>query len=160
MRNTTSFEISRFLAFSLGEEEYACPLLSVKEVIAIPALTPVPQSPPHFAGIMNLRGQVISVVDLRIKFGIKPQQTEETSVIILDISGASIGVIVDSINSVIAPQENEISDPPQLGGHKNAESIIKVFRKESSLVLILDVVKTLTRDDLNIANKNFKKQAS
>lgn len=160
MSTVVGFEINRFLAFSLGSEEYAFPLLAVKEVIAIPDLTPIPQSPPHFAGIMNLRGQVISVIDLRVKFGIKCLNGEETSVIILDLSGQSIGVIVDSINSVIAPQEAELSEPPPLQGNKNSESITHVFRKENSLVLVLDVPKAIGRDDLNLLNKNLKKQAS
>ncbi len=75
---------NRFLCFSLGNEHYAIPLLTVKEVIAPPETTPVPQTPAYFKGIMNLRGQVISVIDLRTKLGIKPLQSAENAVIICD----------------------------------------------------------------------------
>ncbi len=138
--------LDRYLAFSLGKEEYAIPLLSVREVIAIPEITPVPQSPSHFLGIMNLRGQVISVIDLRTKFGIKPNSSEETSVVILDMGDHSLGVVVDSVNSVLSPTMDQISDPPEMD-NKNSEAITKVYRKENNLVLILDVYKTLSKED-------------
>ena len=72
----------RFLCFSLGVEEYAIPLLEVREVIAMPEYTPVPYTPPYFLGIMNLRGQVISVMDLRQKLGVTARGDAETTVII------------------------------------------------------------------------------
>ena len=80
----------RFLCFSLGAEEYAIPLLVVREVIAMPEYTPVPYTPPYFLGIMNLRGQVISVMDLRQKLGLKPRSDAETTVIICDLNGISL----------------------------------------------------------------------
>jgi purine-binding chemotaxis protein CheW len=146
----------RFLAFSLGAEEYAIPLLAVREVIAVPDITPVPQSPAHFLGIMNLRGQVISVLDLRTKFGIRPQSSEETSVIILDLQDHSLGVVVDSVNSVISPSADQMSDPPEMEGNRNADAITKVFRKEKNLVLILDIFKTLSKDDRSALARSQK----
>src|SRR4051812_41249332 len=100
---------NRFLSFSLGNEEYGVPLLAVKEVIAMPEITPIPYTPSYFLGIMNLRGQVISVMDLRQKLGVKPSQSSETAVIICDLNSLSIGVVVDSINSVLNPVEAELS---------------------------------------------------
>ena len=91
----------RYLCFSLGEETFAIPLLSVREVIAVPEITRVPQTPAHFMGIMNLRGQVISILDLRTKMGIKVQKTSETPVIICDLSPLCVGVVVDSIQAVL-----------------------------------------------------------
>lgn len=146
----------RFLAFSLGPEEYAIPLLAVREVIAVPDITPVPQSPAHFLGIMNLRGQVISVLDLRTKFGIKPQSSEETSVIILDLQDHALGVVVDSVNSVVSPPADQMSDPPEMEGNRNADAITKVFRKENNLVLILDIFKTLSKDDRSALARSQK----
>lgn len=101
-------EVNRYLNFSLGEEEFAIPLLSVKEVIAVPETTPIPHTPPHFLGIMNLRGQVISVIDLRKKFSINTKNTEETSVIILDLKNHFLGVVVDSVTSVLAIKNSDI----------------------------------------------------
>ena len=72
--NASALAGQRYLSFSLGSEDYAIPLLSVKEVIAVPEITPIPFTPSHFLGIMNLRGQVISIIDLRSKLGIKTKR--------------------------------------------------------------------------------------
>jgi purine-binding chemotaxis protein CheW len=138
---------NRFLVFCLQNENYAIPLLSVREVIAMPEVTPVPQSPAHFVGIMNLHGQIISILDLRQKFGLKPQFNPETSVIILDLDGSSLGVVVDSVNSVINPIESELSEPPDLEQTKNSDAIIKIYRDKNSMILILDVWKMLSKSD-------------
>jgi purine-binding chemotaxis protein CheW len=151
---------TRYLSFALGPEEYAIPLLSVKEVIAMPEFTPIPYSPAYFLGIMNLRGQVISVLDLRSKMGIKSQNTAETSVIICDLSPLVLGVVVDSINSVLAPNESEISPRPDVQNGKNMEYITGVFRKEKNLVLFLDIAKTLSVEDQIAAARASKPKAA
>lgn len=114
---------SRYLCFNLGKEEFAIPLLSIKEVIGIPEITSVPQSPSHFLGIMNLRGQVISVMDLRQKLGIKNSKTDETSVIILDLGANQLGVVVDQVNSVQLLTKEEISEKPVVDNSKVHEYI-------------------------------------
>lgn len=138
---------NRYLCFSLGSEEYAIPLLSVREVIAMPEITPVPQSAAYFLGIMNLRGQVISVIDLRTKLSIKPSETAETAVIICDLNPNSIGVVVDSINCVINPAPNTISDKPDIQSLKNTEYIQAVYREKEKLILLLEIAKTLNVGD-------------
>jgi purine-binding chemotaxis protein CheW len=143
----------RFLCFSLCVEEYAVPLLSVREVIGVPDITPIPFTPSHFKGIMNLRGQVISVIDLRTKFNIKPTEKSETSVIICDIGESSLGVVVDSVNSVIHPEANEVSSRPNIESSKNTDFISGVYRRGENLVLLLDVNKALSVDDRNAISK-------
>lgn len=145
--NVTAKTGDRFLSFSLGNEEYAIPLLSVKEVIAMPEFTAVPQTPPHFLGIMNLRGQVISVMDLRVKFGIKPATSQETSVIICDLKSMAIGVVVDSINSVLSPEVEDLSPKPEIQSSKSTEYITGVYRKDKRMVLFLDIAKSLSVED-------------
>lgn len=127
------------------------PLLAVKEVIAPPEITAVPQTPSHFLGIMNLRGQVISVIDLRIKLSIKPTQAAETAIIICDIKPNSMGVVVDSINSVLNPKPEEIAEKPQIHSSKATDYITNVFRHDNRLVLLIDIAKTLTGGDLQLA---------
>lgn len=148
--NTTNITNNRFLGFSLGEEEFGIPLLNVREVIGLPEITPVPQSPKHFLGIMNLRGQVISIIDLRQKLGITPKKSAETAVVICDLGTTSLGVVVDSVNQVISPQTEEISDKPEIQNSKANAFITGVYRneKEKKLVLFLDVAKTLDMNDL------------
>ena len=142
-------ELQRFLEFSLGEEDYALPLLSVREVISVPETTPIPKAPSHFSGIMNLRGQVISVVDLRTKLKIKPKENNhEESVIIVDLNGMNLGIVVDSINKVLAFTTDEVNDVPEIESQVNAEYINGVYRKEDALTVLLDVAKVLDLKDL------------
>lgn len=148
--NNTSKSDDRYLCFTLGAEEFGIPLLSVKEVIAMPEFTPLPQSPAHFLGIMNLRGQVISVIDLRTKLGIKPKELSETAVIICDLHPNNIGIVVDSIDRVIHPTSDQISEKPQLEEHKKLNYIQGVYREDHRLILLLDIVKTLNADDQNM----------
>ena len=136
----------RYLTFNLGEEEYALPLHAVREVIALPEITPIPQSAAHFLGIMNLRGQVISIVDLRLKFRIKPSSSTETAVIICDLNPYCIGVVVDSVNSVQTPGPEEISEKPQ-NDSSTADYITGIYRKEDRLILLVDLVKTLSLEE-------------
>jgi purine-binding chemotaxis protein CheW len=143
IKNHDSTTSQRYLAFSLKDEEYAVPLLSVKEVIAMPEVTPVPHTPPYFLGIMNLRGQVISVVDLRLKFGMKPNDNkeEEKGVIIFDFGEFTMGAVVCSINSVLAFANAEIQPKPQVMSQVKTDYITGVAKRNEKLIVILDVVK-------------------
>ncbi len=143
----------RILSFSLGTEEYAMPLLAVKEVIALPEVTAIPFTPSHFLGIMNLRGQVISVIDLRLKFGLKPGTGAETSVIICDLGVTSIGVVVDSINSVLLPKPEELSPAPKVRGGKAGEYISQVYKSGDRLVVVIDVDRSIGSEDASYASK-------
>ena len=153
----------RFLCFSLGEEGFAIPLLSVKEVIAPPEITTVPQTPPYFLGIMNLRGQIISVMDLRLKLSIKPKVSSETAIIICDIKPNSIGIVVDSIDCVLNQKSNEISENPEISSSASADCINGVFRNQDKLVLVLDIQKILNvgdRQAIAKANSSVTRKAA
>jgi len=144
-------DLKRFLAFSLGQEQFAIPLLAVKEVIAKPDYTPIPHTPSHFLGIINLRGQVISVVDLRTKFGIKADPTAESAVIICDLHPLSIGVVVNSVNSVLSLTDDKISPPPEVESSKKTDHFMGVARHDNRLVLLLDIARALGVEDLRLA---------
>lgn len=143
----------RYLCFNLGTEEFGIPLLIVKEVLALPEITPIPFAPSHFVGIMNLRGQVISLIDMRSKFGIKAQKNNETSVIICDLETTSIGIIVDSIDSVFSPKAEELSPKPNVQGSNSSDYITSIYRNEGRMILILDINKTLNVTDKNLLAK-------
>lgn len=138
---------NRYLGFSLGEEQFGIPLLTVREVIGVPEITAIPQSPKHFLGIMNLRGQVISIIDLRQKLGITPKKDAETAVVICDIGGSHLGIVVDSVDQVYSPNADEISEKPELEKSKASQSITGVYRNNKHLVLFLDIARTLDMDD-------------
>ena len=150
----------RYLSFSLGKEGYAIPLLSVKEVIAVPEITSIPFTPPHFLGIMNLRGQVISIIDFRTKLGIKPEGGAETSVIICDLAPLVIGVVVDSINAVVSPTVQDISDRPDVQSSRNTDYITGVIHRDKALILLLDIGKALGVEDLRLAAKQLARPSA
>ena len=139
----------RFLVFSLGQERYAVPLLKVNEVIAPTDITPVPHTPPHFKGIMNLRGQVISIVDLRLKFRLATAESgPETAIVILDLAPLSLGVVVDSVDSVIAVDGVDIRPTPDVECQIGTDFLTGVTRRDGHLILILDIEKSLNVDEL------------
>jgi purine-binding chemotaxis protein CheW len=138
----------RFLAFSLNDEEYAIPLLHVKEVIAIPEITPIPYTPAHFLGIMNLRGQVISIIDLRQKFKMKKaERTAESTVVICDFDSMCLGVVVDSVNFVMALAEGDISAKPDIESSISSDYIMGVTKHDKKLVVLVNLAKALSVED-------------
>jgi len=153
---STSTE-NRYLCFSIGHEDYAIPLLAVKEVIAEPKTTPLPYSPPHFVGLMNLRGQVISIIDLRVKLGVKTQDSrDENAVIIIDMDPIYVGVTVDSVNNVLLLHEKDISPAPDMENKKVSRYLRGVARKDDRLILLVEIEQMLDVED----KKLIKKQAA
>jgi purine-binding chemotaxis protein CheW len=149
----------RFIEFSLGKEDYAIPLLMVREVISIPETTPIPKAPKHFIGLMNLRGQVISIVDLRTKLTITPDANDsESAVIIVDFNNINIGIVVDSINKVLAFNTSEIQEMPEVSSQVKTANILGVYKKEDGLTVLLDIAKCLDVKDFDVLN-NLKQAA-
>ncbi len=141
-------DCGRYLEFNLGEEKFAIPLLTVKEVIAVPETTNVPFTPEYYLGIMNLRGQVLSVIDLRKRMKISEQEsTTETAVIIVDLEYTQLGVVVDSINRVIAIDNEDFSPPPEIESNPSTEFVTGCYKSDKNLVLFLDVDKILDHKD-------------
>lgn len=156
----TTTEENRYLVFTLHGEQYGLPLLQVKEVIADTETTPIPHAPAHFKGIMNLRGLVISVIDLRGKFRMpRDERGHERAIIILDLPDLSLGVVVDSVDYVHSVSKDEISAPPTAETHLHADYLLGVARQEKKLILLLDIERTLNVQDLN-ALKPSSKQAA
>lgn len=153
----TANDYVRFIQFDLGTEGYAIQLLMVKEVIPVADTTHIPNSPSHYVGIMNLRGQIISIVDLRKKLNIKPK-TEglEEAVIIVEYDGIGIGVIVDSINKVLNIGCKEVTEVPEVNTQVNAKYIQGVYQGEDSLTIMLDLENILNINEI----KNMQKKAS
>ncbi|WP_141731867.1 chemotaxis protein CheW [Oligoflexus tunisiensis] len=152
----------RHLIFVLGTEEYSVPLLKVKEVIEVPDITPVPHTPPHYLGIMNLRGQVISIIDLRLKLkGVRQELEKKTAVIILDFEAFSLGIAVSTVTRVLALTEEEIKKTPTMESTENLDYIMGVVHRDKKLILLLDISKALNVEDLNLiqSQKNHEQAA-
>jgi purine-binding chemotaxis protein CheW len=151
----------RYLAFLLGKEQYAIPLLQVKEVIEMTEPTPLPESPAHFKGIINLRGQVISVLDLRAKLHLpKIENGPKTAIIILDIDpSVCIGVIVDRINSVLAFHSEDVSSAPDTMSGKD-KYVTGVARRENRLTLILDIKTAINLSEIATVTSHHSAKAA
>lgn len=150
---------SRLMEFKLGAESFALPLLSVREVIALANVTPVPQSPPYFLGIMNLRGQIVSIVDLRKKIGVAASAAGENAVVICAFDGLLVGFLVDSVVAVLSPDAADISEPSTIQGIKRGDYIIGLYRVKERIVLLVDPTKLISLSDQQIAHKNNQKAA-
>jgi purine-binding chemotaxis protein CheW len=151
----------RYLAFLLGKEQYAIPLLQVKEVIEMSEPTPIPQAPPYFQGVINLRGQVVSVLDLRSKLQLsKIENGPKTAIIILDLEPTlCLGVIVDRINSVLAFHSEDVSPPPDTLAGQN-QYLTGVARREKRMTLILDIKAALSLNDISAVKNNNQIKAA
>ncbi|RZA06885.1 MAG: purine-binding chemotaxis protein CheW [Proteobacteria bacterium] len=141
--NEAKQNLGKYLSFSLGNERFAIPLLKVREVIAPPLTTSIPKAPAYCLGFMNLRGEIITVLDLRLKLGIAGVKGPELALLICEIGNISVGMLVDQINQVIAPRAGEIGNPPDSGRLNSAMSIAGVYRDQAGLILFLDMEKTL-----------------
>lgn len=139
----------RFLTFKLSNESYGIEIRYVTEIIGIQPITEVPELPAYIRGIINLRGKIIPVMDVRLKFK-KPlwEYNDRTCVVVIDIMDTSFGLIVDSVSEVISIQESDIVAPPDLnkGGNKYIKGIGKVG---SEVKLLLDCQKLLCEDDVD-----------
>lgn len=143
-----------YLVFHLQEELYGVEVETINGVVELMPVTPVPKTPPYIAGAMNLRGNIITVVDFRILFDLPhARQGKETAIIIFEVprhdSTALIGGIVDSVFKVIPLSENELEAPPRIGKNSAAGKYITgLGKREDSFILILDITKVLSVDEL------------
>lgn len=130
----------KFLTFFLDREEYGIEILSVREIIGLLPVTPVPQTPYYVQGVVNLRGQVIPVVDLRLKFDMPGiEATEETCIIVVQTGGAQLGIIVDKVSEVLNIPGGEIVDAPTLGSEIQTDFIMGIGKSEGRVTLLLDI---------------------
>ena len=141
----------KYLAFALGQEEYGLPVLKVREIIKVMDITQVPQVPPHVRGVINLRGKVIPVIDLRLKFGFPPEEyTQRTCIIVVDVSlaGARVmmGIVVDSVSEVLNIAGGEIDEAPDFGGRVTTDYILALAKVKGTVKILLDLDRVLGTD--------------
>jgi purine-binding chemotaxis protein CheW len=130
----------RFLIFRLSEEHYAIPIKRIRECIALTQITSVPNTPPYFRGVMNLRGQMVSIVDLRMRLKMsKIENTRRTPIIIVEVEDLSVGVIVDAIERVMPVTPTDLLPPPVVETNVETKFIIGSIRIEEKLIFVLDV---------------------
>lgn len=139
----------RYLTFSLGKESYGIEVKFVTEIIGIQAITQIPELPDYVKGIINLRGKIIPVMDVRLRFKKEPREySDRTCIIVIDIQDVSIGLIVDGVSEVITIPQQDIVEPPQLNTGFNNRYINKIGKVGNEVRLLLDCEKLLTEDEL------------
>lgn len=134
----------KYLTFSLGSEEYGVGILKVREIIGVMEITAVPHTPSYIKGVINLRGRVIPVLDLRLKFGMPGKEYDErTCVIVVEVQGRSgpvqVGMVVDSVSEVANITAAEIEPPPSLGSSRETENILGMAKLKGSVKILLNV---------------------
>ena len=143
----------KYLTFTLKEEEYGIGILKVKEIIGMMAITSVPRTPEYVKGVINLRGKVIPVIDLRAKFEMKSiEYSERTCIIVVEIESESatvlIGIVVDAVSEVLNIKEDEIEDTPTFGTELNTDYILGMAKMEGGVKIILNIDKVLSREEI------------
>jgi len=145
----TSQRAGKYLTFGLADEEYGLEILKVREILGMLEITAVPQTPHYIKGVVNLRGKVIPVVDLRTKFGLESvEQTAETCIIVVDVSGVEMGIVVDRVSEVRNIEEKNIDDPPNFGVAVDTSFILGMGKSKDNVAMLLDISKVLTDSDL------------
>src|SRR6201995_5934151 len=130
---------NRYMEFRLGDQLYAIPLLTIKEVIQKPDVTIIPNMPTHFEGMMNLRGQIVGVFNLRKKLALKASEHGNEVVMVIEEQNVNVGMIVDEVTRVLHPEENMIKPAPLKENDPAREFIKSVIQTVQELVLTVDL---------------------
>jgi purine-binding chemotaxis protein CheW len=148
----------KYLTFSLADEEYGIGILKVKEIIGMMSITTVPQTPEFIRGVINLRGKVIPVTDLRVKFGMEGiEYTDRTCIIVVEMGGEAgtvqIGVVVDSVSEVLNIKGEEIEDTPTFGTSVDTAYILGMAKMEKGVKILLDIDRVLSTAEISFLEK-------
>ncbi len=151
----------KYLTFSLGHEEYGILIEKVKEIIGILEITHIPKVPKFIKGVINLRGKIIPIMDLRIKFDMEQKEyTERTCIIVVEIpSGITkkqTGIAVDSVSEVLSLQQEELETPPEYGNRSKDEFLSGIGKIKGKVILLLNIEKVFHYDHIELLNQAGK----
>lgn len=145
----------KFLTFDMEGEEYGIPIQKVKEIIGIMDITSIPKTPQFIKGVINLRGKIIPVMDLRLKFGLSGKEYDHrTCIIVVEIELSSekrlMGIVVDTVAEVINVQSGDIEAPPQYGDDSEISFLVGMAKFKDKVILLINIEKVLGSEDLVI----------
>lgn len=143
----------QFLTFRLAEEQYGLNVLQVREVLEIPRITRVPRMPVYMRGVINIRGSVVPVIDLRLKLGLEEaERSVHSRVVIIEIENGqetlAMGILVDSVQEVIDIASADISPPPQIGTQIEAEFIMGIAKLDQNFVIIINISRIFSNQEM------------
>jgi len=136
------------VTFRLNEEIYGINVMLVQEVLRVTEIAPVPGAPNYVIGIINLRGNVVTVIDTRMRFGLPPKEMDDsTRIVIIEAENQTVGIVVDSVSEVVDVYANEIETAPNVGNDETARYIEGVVSRSEELLILVDLNKLLTDDE-------------
>jgi len=149
----TRLKEGKYLTFSLEGEEYGIGILKIKEIIGLMPITRVPKTPTFVKGVINLRGKVIPIMDLRLRFGMEPAQyTERTCIIVVEMASTKgdimIGLIVDSVSEVLNIKHEDIEETPSFGTKLDTEYILGMAKVNKGVKILLNIDRVLTDEEI------------
>lgn len=158
----TSSNIKSYLSFQLGEEMFAADVSKVLEILELRPITKVPRSPVYMRGVINLRGNVLPVLDTRIKFGIDAREdTKDTCIVVLSVlmegEPLTLGALVDSVEEVLELGEGDIEPPPTIGSKFNPEYLHGMVKDDENFIMVLNVDKVFSTDELVFVSETTEK---
>lgn len=161
MAEPTTETTNQYLTFVMGGENYAIPVTSIREVLIVPKVTRIPRMPEFMRGVINLRGSVVPILDLKLKFGIgETEMTNETAIVVVEIPFGNaddgegllhLGIFTDAVKKVLTISKEEIEPPPKIGTKIKTNFILGMGHVEGDFIVILDIREVLGDEDLAIA---------
>ena len=139
------------LVFILGAEEYGVDILKVQEIRGYEKVTPIPSAPAYLKGIVNLRGVIVPLVDMRVRFGLAdPRYDSTTVVVILRVAGRIIGLVVDAVSDVVHLAPSDVKEAPGLGSVVDSSFLAGLATRDDRMILLLDIEKLLSSGEMNL----------
>lgn len=162
MVEATTETTNQYLTFVMGGENYAIPVTSIREVLTVPKVTRIPRMPEFMRGVINLRGSVVPILDLKLKFGIgETGMTSETAIVVVEIPFGNaddgeegllhLGIFTDAVKKVLTISKEEIEPPPKIGTKIKNNFILGMGHVEDDFIVILNIREVLSDEDLAIA---------
>lgn len=149
---STFAQPGKYLTFWIGKEEYGIPILKAKEIIKMMDITSIPKTPPFMRGVINLRGKIIPIIDLRLKFRLEAKEyTERTCIIVVELvlgqTKRQMGIVVDTVSEVLNFPKNDLEPPPQYGTQLETGYLTGMGKIKDKVVLLLDIEKAFSDED-------------
>jgi purine-binding chemotaxis protein CheW len=162
MNRVRTLKERKFLTFLMANEKYGLEILKVREIIGMMDVTPVPTTPAFVRGVINLRGKVIPVVDLRLKFGMEAKQdTQRTCIIVVHLARAAqemiMGIIVDEVSEVLDIDQDQIEPPPSFGADIRTDFILGMGKVNQRVVTMLDIDRVLSEGEIALVENSAEK---
>lgn len=143
--------VQEFLTFSLGDENYAIDILTVKEIRGYESVTKIANAPPFIKGVINLRGDIVPIVDLRIKFNVGQVTYDEfTIVIVLHIRSRIVGIVVDGVSDVVGLSKEQLRPPPDFGVAFNSRYLLGLASVNEQMIILVDINELISSEELGL----------